>query len=332
MNTLPDVAAAPKLLELPLPEDRFIRYAASSLEAHTPLDAHVDPLFAVPIDLIDPLQYERPRNVGEELDPEDKALLVDEAAAAQSVSRIERIRPTVSWLRKANIIGNDVVPTAPPAVSGLRDEPAADAASGAGGEGDALWDADQQIQEIERSFETARFPPSHAKKPGLTVARVWPLLAADAASGVAGAGPSAAPLVLVSLDQAPRDAPTLLSAHGAKSFSMYTAPDAAAASAAPAPSSSSSSSSAAANGDAGGLGLQRLPRGAATFNHVREFVSKPAADASDTVFLALSDDALRIAVCSRRLALRKRARTAHDDLESELASRPASLVIEQPRS
>lgn len=114
-NTLPEVPFEPKLLKIYLPLERLTRYCAGSLEASLKLPFLTDKMLGIPLDLLNPSQYNRPEYVTKgELDTADEAIL---PVVKDTLAAGERAQPTQlqlfqqgssNWLRKQELQSNNL--------------------------------------------------------------------------------------------------------------------------------------------------------------------------------------------------------------------------------
>jgi len=111
-NVLPVVPSDPKLLSVSFNREAFVNYRSDSTSEQK-YDLLAEPDLGIPIDLVDPQEYEAPDRAM--IEAADVELLLDvdmqQAAAARgaSASRVkQQMRTEVTWLRKTPIMGNNL--------------------------------------------------------------------------------------------------------------------------------------------------------------------------------------------------------------------------------
>ncbi|TDH65164.1 uncharacterized protein CCR75_008795 [Bremia lactucae] len=105
-NTLPDIPFDTKFVKYPHEPERLIKYKPNSLEMDYTYEIHEEPNLGLSIDLIDPAKYDAPTNP-EPLEIGDEQTLMMKEDHAGSKGR-SKVRPTVSWLRRTEYMGNDL--------------------------------------------------------------------------------------------------------------------------------------------------------------------------------------------------------------------------------
>lgn len=71
----PPLSAQPKCFHFPFEKDRLVKQASASVDFASKVPLTLDPLFSVPINLVDPLAYALPEGIVTELHPDDYPLL-----------------------------------------------------------------------------------------------------------------------------------------------------------------------------------------------------------------------------------------------------------------
>ncbi|WCJ40870.1 hydroxyproline-rich glycoprotein family protein [Euphorbia peplus] len=180
-NELPDPSAQPKFMKLRRDEDRFSKYAITSLEKNYKPQLFVEPDLGIPLDLLDLSVYNPPK-VKVPLAPEDEELLRDDDEASVTPVKREGIRkkdrPTdkgVSWLVKTQYISPLNTESTK---QSLTEKQAKELRDQKGGRTllQNLNNREIQIKEIEASFEACKLPPVHATNKKLRPVEVLPLL------------------------------------------------------------------------------------------------------------------------------------------------------------
>ncbi|RLN38408.1 hypothetical protein BBJ28_00014538 [Nothophytophthora sp. Chile5] len=105
-NALPDIPFDTKFVQYPHERERLIKYKPNTLEQDYTYEIHEEANLGLPIDLIDPAKYEAPENPGP-LEIGDEQVLMMKEDHAGKVGR-SKARPTVSWLRRTEYMGNDL--------------------------------------------------------------------------------------------------------------------------------------------------------------------------------------------------------------------------------
>ncbi|CEG48646.1 Putative RNA polymerase II regulator [Plasmopara halstedii] len=105
-NTLPDIPFDTKFVKYPHEPERLIKYKPNTLEMDYTYEIHEEPNLGLTIDLIDPAKYEVPMEP-EPLEVGDEQILMMKEDHAGSKGR-SKVRPTVSWLRRTEYMGNDL--------------------------------------------------------------------------------------------------------------------------------------------------------------------------------------------------------------------------------
>ncbi|KAF4047305.1 Paf1 [Phytophthora infestans] len=105
-NTLPDIPFDTKFVKYPHEPERLIKYKPNTLEMDYTYEIHEEPNLGLTIDLIDPTKYEAPLEP-EPLEVGDEQTLMMKEDHAGNKGR-SKARPTVSWLRRTEYMGNDL--------------------------------------------------------------------------------------------------------------------------------------------------------------------------------------------------------------------------------
>lgn len=105
-NTLPDIPFDAKFVKYPHEPERLIKYKPNTLEMDYTYEIHEEPNLGLTIDLIDPAKYEAPVEP-EPLEVGDEQVLMMKEDHTGSKGR-SKVRPTVSWLRRTEYMGNDL--------------------------------------------------------------------------------------------------------------------------------------------------------------------------------------------------------------------------------
>ncbi|KAG6964043.1 hypothetical protein JG688_00007870 [Phytophthora aleatoria] len=105
-NTLPDIPFDTKFVKYPHEPERLIKYKPNTLEMDYTYEIHEEPNLGLTIDLIDPAKYEAP-SVPEPLEVGDEQALMMKEGHVGNKGR-SKARPTVSWLRRTEYMGNDL--------------------------------------------------------------------------------------------------------------------------------------------------------------------------------------------------------------------------------
>ncbi|KAE9011690.1 hypothetical protein PF011_g9247 [Phytophthora fragariae] len=105
-NTLPDIPFDTKFVKYPHERERLIKYKPNTLEMDYTYEIHEEPNLGLTIDLIDPAKYEAPAEP-EPLEVGDEQVLMMKEDHANTKGR-PKVRPTVSWLRRTEYMGNDL--------------------------------------------------------------------------------------------------------------------------------------------------------------------------------------------------------------------------------
>eukprot|EP00644_Phytophthora_capsici_P002250 jgi/Phyca11/528181/estExt2_fgenesh1_pm.C_PHYCAscaffold_270085 len=105
-NSLPDIPFDTKFVKYPHEPERLIKYKPNSLEMDYTYEIHEEPNLGLTIDLIDPAKYQAPE-VPEPLEVGDEQVLMMKEDHAGTKGRT-KVRPTVSWLRRTEYMGNDL--------------------------------------------------------------------------------------------------------------------------------------------------------------------------------------------------------------------------------
>ncbi|KAG7400268.1 hypothetical protein PHYBOEH_006405 [Phytophthora boehmeriae] len=105
-NALPDIPFDTKFVQYPHEPERLIKYKPNSLEMDYTYEIHEEPNLGLPIDLIDPAKYEAPEEP-EPLEVGDEQVLMMKEEHVGKTGR-SKARPTVSWLRRTEYMGNDL--------------------------------------------------------------------------------------------------------------------------------------------------------------------------------------------------------------------------------
>lgn len=105
-NTLPDIPFDAKFVKYPHEPERLIKYKPNTLEMDYTYEIHEEPNLGLTIDLIDPAKYEAPVEP-EPLEVGDEQVLMMKEDHTGTKGR-SKVRPTVSWLRRTEYMGNDL--------------------------------------------------------------------------------------------------------------------------------------------------------------------------------------------------------------------------------
>ncbi|POM78098.1 RNA polymerase II-associated factor 1 [Phytophthora palmivora] len=105
-NTLPDIPFDTKFVKYPHESERLIKYKPNTLEMDYTYEIHEEPNLGLTIDLIDPAKYEAPVEP-EPLEVGDEQALMMKEDHVGTKGR-SKVRPTVSWLRRTEYMGNDL--------------------------------------------------------------------------------------------------------------------------------------------------------------------------------------------------------------------------------
>lgn len=105
-NALPDIPFDTKFVKYPHEPERLIKYKPNTLEMDYTYEIHEEPNLGLPIDLIDPAKYEAPVEP-EPLEVGDEQVLMMKEEHVGKTGR-SKARPTVSWLRRTEYMGNDL--------------------------------------------------------------------------------------------------------------------------------------------------------------------------------------------------------------------------------
>ncbi|KAG7393572.1 hypothetical protein PHYPSEUDO_007409 [Phytophthora pseudosyringae] len=105
-NTLPDIPFDTKFVKYPHEPERLIKYKPNTLEMDYTYEIHEEPNIGLTIDLIDPAKYEAPQEP-EPLEVGDEQVLMMKEGHVGTKGR-SKVRPTVSWLRRTEYMGNDL--------------------------------------------------------------------------------------------------------------------------------------------------------------------------------------------------------------------------------
>ena len=94
-------------LEIPLEPQRFSKYKPTSLEGEYIYQLHMEPNLGLPIHLLDTPAFMPPATKSE-LPVEDEKVfsMPDDSDVRASSGR--KVRPSVTWLRRTEYIGNDL--------------------------------------------------------------------------------------------------------------------------------------------------------------------------------------------------------------------------------
>ncbi|KAI9906520.1 hypothetical protein PsorP6_004113 [Peronosclerospora sorghi] len=105
-NTLPDIPFDTKFVKYPHEPERLIKYKPNALEMDYTYEIHEEPNLGLTIDLIDPAKYEAPAEPGPlEIGDEQALMMKEDNVGTKGRSKA---RPTVSWLRRTEYMGNDL--------------------------------------------------------------------------------------------------------------------------------------------------------------------------------------------------------------------------------
>uniref|UniRef100_M4BID8 RNA polymerase II-associated factor 1 homolog n=1 Tax=Hyaloperonospora arabidopsidis (strain Emoy2) TaxID=559515 RepID=M4BID8_HYAAE len=105
-NTLPDIPFDTKFVKYPHESERLIKYKPNALEMDYTYEIHEEANLGLTIDLIDPVKYEAPAEP-EPLEVGDEQALMMREDHVGTKGR-SKVRPTVSWLRRTEYMGNDL--------------------------------------------------------------------------------------------------------------------------------------------------------------------------------------------------------------------------------
>uniref|UniRef100_A0AAV1VMG2 RNA polymerase II-associated factor 1 n=1 Tax=Peronospora matthiolae TaxID=2874970 RepID=A0AAV1VMG2_9STRA len=105
-NTLPDIPFDTKFVKYPHESERLIKYKPNALEMDYTYEIHEEANLGMTIDLIDPVKYEAPTEP-EPLEVGDEQALMMREDHGGTKGR-SKVRPTVSWLRRTEYMGNDL--------------------------------------------------------------------------------------------------------------------------------------------------------------------------------------------------------------------------------
>ncbi|KAH7479103.1 hypothetical protein PRIC1_009344 [Phytophthora ramorum] len=105
-NSLPDIPFDTKFVKYPHEPERLIKYKPNTLEMDYTYEIHEEPNLGLTIDLIDPAKYEAPTDP-EPLEVGDEQALMMKEDHMGTKGR-SKVRPTVSWLRRTEYMGNDL--------------------------------------------------------------------------------------------------------------------------------------------------------------------------------------------------------------------------------
>ncbi|CAI5730203.1 unnamed protein product [Peronospora farinosa] len=105
-NMLPDIPFDTKFVKYPHEPERLIKYKPNTLEMDYTYEIHEEPNLGLTIDLIDPAKYEAPAEPGPLEVGDEQALMTKEDHAGPKGR--SKVRPTVSWLRRTEYMGNDL--------------------------------------------------------------------------------------------------------------------------------------------------------------------------------------------------------------------------------
>jgi len=326
-NTLPDVPLDARFLRFPFAKDRLVKYAASGLQRSIFHDLMPERMLGIDVDLIDVSQYQRPLDVARgDIEAGDLPLMKSEKKEAAGL-RAQRARPNVSWLRKGIMLANDLYTSNVNPPSQLEPEKESAQAKQARIESESH---DAQIEAIEETFQLAKQPPVHRTNPSMQIAQILPILPDDDLERASysfatfdakpaeqmtrkAAQTSTLSIANMTAEEVAKEFShhAVLVEHTEKFYGLYMPSNR------PAPPLSSSAPIAAHVADR------------EHFEWVREYVVKPSpnADRSDNFFFKITPSAVKYAHYDHRVTLRKRAKTVDDPCEDEVASRPASVVV-----
>lgn len=185
-NDLPQIPCDPKMLVAELQPARLAKFFLTTIEQNSKRDLVLPPDLGISLSLLEPERYSVPAEKPP-LDPADEALLggADDkygtstyASPAKKPLREAPHNAELSWLMRTTYISNDYdlkrgAKTKAPFQPPVRGKPLTPHPPSLE-EGEA--EVQQQIAEIEATFEAAQRPPVHSRDPTLRPVEVLPLL------------------------------------------------------------------------------------------------------------------------------------------------------------
>ena len=337
-NPLPLPVAQPKMLALPLSDERYSGYLCGQFDLFSEWKVYNDETANIPFQTVDLTVYQKPRNLTRnDMDPRDAALLAAATVATSATAAPLRAAPSqrqlfeqgsVNWMRKPEYTTNNLFQSTNKEVA-LADERKA-----------ALErinklrktrdnTAETKVATIEATFDQATRAPVHRVKAELTAVSVLPIFPDDAfdshfawieftdgnptaADGTSGGATSAASAGADNGTLVPTNA---LIADNTSTHTLYLKT---------AREQQTSAADTTANAD-----NNVTPSERETFKWIREYnlLPTPSVTSGQNLFVITYEDRLCYAKYETRKRLAKRARALSGDIRDEMKNRPRQIRV-----